>query len=47
MVQLATRAKRRINELVKNCVMDMNGLSTKVDVNIVPLGSYDFLIGVD
>jgi hypothetical protein len=25
----------------------MNGLSTKVDVNIIPLGSYDFLIGMD
>jgi hypothetical protein len=25
----------------------MNGLSTKADLNIVPLGSYDFLIGMD
>jgi hypothetical protein len=25
----------------------MNGLSTKVDVNIIPLGSYDCLIGMD
>jgi hypothetical protein len=25
----------------------MNGISTKVDVNIIPLGSYDFLIGMD
>jgi hypothetical protein len=25
----------------------MNGLNTKVDVNIIPLGSYDCLIGVD
>jgi len=29
LVQLATRAKRRINELVKDFPMDMNGLSTK------------------
>jgi hypothetical protein len=27
--------------------MEMNGLCTKVDLNIIPLGSYDFLIGMD
>jgi hypothetical protein len=27
--------------------MDMNGLNTRVDLNILPLGSYDFLIGMD
>jgi hypothetical protein len=27
--------------------MGMNGLNTKVDVNIIPLGSYDFLISMD
>ena len=27
--------------------MDMNGLSTKYDLNIIPLGSYNFLIGMD
>jgi hypothetical protein len=47
LVQLATRAKRRINELVKDCPMDMNGLNTKEDLNIIPLGSYDCLIGMD
>jgi hypothetical protein len=40
-------AKRKINELVKYCLIDMNGLNTKVDVNIIPLGSYDCLIGMD
>jgi hypothetical protein len=40
-------AKRKINELVKDCPIDMNGLNIKVDVNIIPLGSYDFLIGMD
>jgi hypothetical protein len=25
----------------------MNGLNTKVDVNIIPLGSYDCLVGMD
>jgi hypothetical protein len=27
--------------------MEMNGMCTKVDFNITPLGSYDFLIGMD
>jgi hypothetical protein len=26
--------------------MDMNGFCTKDDLNIIPLGSYDFLIGM-
>jgi hypothetical protein len=45
--QIATRDKRRITELVKDFSMDMNGLSTKAYLNIIPLGSYDFLIGMD
>jgi hypothetical protein len=47
LVQLATGAKRKINEMVKPCRMEMNGLHTKVDLNIIHLGSYDFLIGMD
>jgi hypothetical protein len=47
LVQLATRDKRKINEMVNACPMDMNGLSTREDLKIIPLGSYDFLIGMD
>ena len=47
LVQLDTGSKRRINEMVKECPMDMNGLSTRVYLNIIPLGSYEFLIGMD
>ena len=47
LVQLATEARRKINDLVKYCPIDMNGLNTKVGVTIIPLGSYDFLIGMD
>jgi hypothetical protein len=47
LVQLATRAKRKISELVKDCPIDMNGIKTKVDVNIIALGSFDFFIGMD
>jgi hypothetical protein len=47
LVQLATRDKRKINEMVKSCPMDMNGLSTREYLNIFPLGSYDCLIDMD
>ena len=47
LVQLATRAKRKFNEMVKSCIMDMNVLGTREYLNILPLGSYYFLIGVD
>jgi hypothetical protein len=47
LVQLATKAKRKFNELAKYYPIDMNRLNTKVDVNIIPLGSYDCLIGMD
>jgi hypothetical protein len=47
LVQLAIGDKRNINELVKYFPIDKNGLNTKLDVNIIPLGSYDCLIGID
>jgi hypothetical protein len=47
LVQLSTRSERKFVELVKSCPVDMNGLSTKADLNILPLGSYDCLIGMD
>jgi hypothetical protein len=47
LVQLDTGAKRKVNEMVNSCLMDMNGLSTREDLNIFPLGSHDCLIGID
>jgi hypothetical protein len=47
LVQLAIWEKRKINEMVKACPMEMNGLGTRADLNIIPLGLYDFLIGMD
>jgi hypothetical protein len=44
---MATRSKRKVVELVKSCPVDMNGMSTRVELNMLPLGSYDFLIGMD
>jgi hypothetical protein len=39
LVQLATGTKRKVMELVKSYPVDMNGLSTKADLNILSLGS--------
>jgi len=47
LVQLAIGAKRKVIEMVKSCLMDMNGLSMRDELNILPLGSYDYLIGMD
>jgi hypothetical protein len=47
LVQLAIETKRRINETTKGCPINLNGLSTNVDLNIIPLGYFDSLIGMD
>jgi hypothetical protein len=47
LVQLATGTKRRINEMVRGCPININGVSTNFDMNIIPLGSYDIIIGMD
>ena len=47
LVQLAIGTKRKVTELVKSCSVDMKGMSTKAELNILPLGSYDILIGMD
>jgi hypothetical protein len=39
LVQLATGTKRKVTELVKSCSGDMKGMSTKVELNILHLGS--------
>ena len=47
LVQLATKTKREIDEMVKACIREINGLHTKTYLNIIPLGLYYFLIGMD
>ena len=39
--------KKKISELVKGCPLSMNGLNTFSYLNIIPLGFYDVLIGMD
>jgi hypothetical protein len=47
LVKLATGTKRKVIELFNSCPVDKNGLSTKAELKILPLGSYDCLIGMD
>ena len=47
LVQLATGTKRKVSEVVKKCPLVMDGLDTYANLNFLPLGSYDVLIGMD
>ena len=47
LVQLAIGTKRKVTSYVKGCEILMNDFNTHVDLNILPLGSYDMLIGMD
>ena len=47
LVQLATGTKRNVSEVVRKYPFVMDALVTCVDLNVLPLGSYDVLIGMD
>jgi hypothetical protein len=47
LVRLATRTKRRIHDMFIGCSISINGVNTNIDLNIIPLGSYDILIRMD
>jgi hypothetical protein len=47
MVQLATGTKRRVAEVIPACQFIMGEFPTQATLNILPLGLYDMLIGMD
>ena len=47
LVQLATGDKRWVLAKVNNCPLKIVGETVTTDLNILPLGSYDILIGMD
>ena len=47
LIQLATSAKRKVTCFVKKCAVVMDQFETIVKLNVLPLGSYDILIGMD
>ena len=47
MVQLNTGTKWKVTNYVKNYEIMMNELNTHGNLNILPLGSYDLIVGMD
>ena len=47
LIQLATGTKRKVTHKLPLTAMKLNYFQTKVNLNILPLGSYDLLIGMD
>jgi hypothetical protein len=47
LVQLATSTKRKVAEVIPACQFTMGEFPTEATLNIVPLGSYDLLIGME
>ena len=39
--------KQIVSKIVKDCEVNLNGFLTKVNLNILPLGSYDVHIGME
>ena len=46
-VQLATGAKRKVTEFIDNCEISIQDHVTRINLNVLPLGSYDMIIGMD
>jgi hypothetical protein len=47
LVQLVTGTKRKVAEFVPDFEFSLDGQCIKTDLNILPLGSYDMIIGMD
>ena len=47
MVQLAIGTKRKEISYVEDCEMFMSQFKTQMKLNVLPIGSYDVLIGID
>ena len=47
LVQLAAGTKRKVVSYVEDCEMFMSQFKTQVKLNVLPLGSYDVLIGME
>jgi predicted aspartyl protease len=46
-VQLATGTKRKVTYFISDCEFSLDGQNTKIKLNIIPLGSYYIIIGMD
>jgi hypothetical protein len=46
LVQLSIGTKRKVAEVVEACPIRIEGFHTQVDMNVLPLGYYDILLGM-
>ena len=47
LVHLATGTKKRVHHWVKACAFELNSMPTTTHLNVLPLGSYDIILGMD
>ena len=47
LVQLATSTKKRIHHWVRVCAFELNGMPSSTHLNVITLGSYNMLLGMD
>jgi hypothetical protein len=47
LVQLATGTKRKVTDFISDCELSLNCQNKKLNMNILPLGSYDIIIVMD
>ena len=47
LVGLANGTKKKVSKVVRKFPLVIDGLITCADMNVMPLGSYDVLIGMD
>lgn len=44
---MATHTKNKVHHWVRSCAFYLNGMPTTIHLNILPLGSYNTLLGMD
>ena len=46
-IQLATGEKRKVIKFIANCEISIQDHVTRINLNVLPLGSYDMIMGMD
>ena len=46
-VELPTGSKVAVDSFVSGCKLDLGAFTTTIDLHILPLGSYDIVLGID
>ena len=47
LVQLVTDTKKRVHRWVRDCAFELNGMTTSTHLNVLLLGLYSMLLGID